>query len=62
MLERKFIVPNNRKSNRLSDFVRAQAIYLNYPKANEKQRVFSYLRPGRGAQDDGASGGGRIVG
>ena len=60
MLDRKQITPNNRKNNRLSDFVKGQVINITNPKSTERQTVFSYLRSGKPVSQ-GASGGGRIV-
>jgi len=60
MFERQPLAPNNRKNNRLSAFIGAKAAYINYPKANERQTVFSYLRTGKPVSQ-GASGGGRII-
>lgn len=63
MLPRKPLAPNHRDANKLiREFGVSEAFHIKYPKNGERQSVFSYVRSGRPAQDDGASGGGRTVG
>jgi hypothetical protein len=63
MINRKPLAPNNRNASKLMrEFGVSEAFYIKYPKNGERQSIFTWARAGRAAQDDGASGGGRIVG
>jgi hypothetical protein len=62
MIPRKPLAPNNRTAKSLvREFRSSEALYVQYPKNNERASVFNYARRGRPGSE-GAFGGGRVVG
>ena len=57
MEQRRYLTPNNRKPI-VAEF---RGAVPRFPKSNERQSVFAYLRSGRQVSE-GAFGGGRVVG
>jgi hypothetical protein len=52
MIERKLLAPNNRKDIPLQQLLGVQFATPKYPKSNERPRIFSHGRPGKGVQGE----------
>jgi hypothetical protein len=61
VIPRKPVVSNHRSIGKLMSEFNVNKFHIKYPKSGERQSIFSHIRPGRSAQDDGASGGGYRV-